>query len=145
MEYREATLADVAVLGALNQQLDVDQGSRNRRSLAELEARMSQRLQDGHQAILFTEAGNVVAYALYRRDIDAIHLVHFVVERRYRRQSLGRQAMHILLTAVWPPDWRVTLNVLTHNHRGQAFWRLLGFSDYLITMEMLPRQPAEPH
>ena len=71
--------------------------------------------------------------------------MHFVVERRYRRQSLGRQAMHILLTAVWPPDWRVTLNVLTHNHRGQAFWRLLGFSDYLITMEMLPRQPAEPH
>ena len=145
VQYRKATLADITVLAFLNQQLIEDEGSRTRMSLSDLEARMSQWLQDEYKAILFTQHDDIVAYALYRHDREAIYLRQFVVERRYRRRGIGRQAMHILLTTVWPPDWRVTLEVLAHNYRGQAFWRALGFRDYAITLERLPHQLAESH
>jgi ribosomal protein S18 acetylase RimI-like enzyme len=47
--------------------------------------------------------------------------------------------MAILRKDVWPQDVRLYLEVLTANQRGLAFWRSLGFADYAVTLEMLPR------
>jgi GNAT superfamily N-acetyltransferase len=141
MQYHRATVADVGVLAEFNRQLIQDEGHRKRMMLPELEDRMRQWLQHEYSAILFEEPVPV-AYALYRQDPEAIYLRQFFVQRQHRRQGIGRRAMQILLTEVWPPGWRITLEVLVHNRRGYAFWQSLGFQDYALTMELLPQENA---
>jgi hypothetical protein len=46
-----------------------------------------------------------------------------------------------LPSEVWAASWRITLEVLVHNHRGHAFWRTLGFQEYTLTLEMLREAP----
>lgn len=138
MQYRRATLADLEVLAAFNQQLLQDEGHRHRLTLPELAVRMQGWLQHEYVAILFEQQTMPVAYALYRQDLESIYLRQFFVHRQYRRRHIGRHAMHLLLTEVWRPGRRITLEVLVHNRSGYAFWQALGFRDYAITMELLP-------
>ena len=137
LQFRQATEADVGLLATLNRQLIEDEGHRNRMTLPELEARLRHWLQHTYAAIIFEQHAVPVAYALYCQDPEAIYLRQFFVDRQHRRQGIGRQAMHILLADVWPPGWRITLDVLVHNQRGYAFWKALGFQDYALTLEML--------
>jgi GNAT superfamily N-acetyltransferase len=106
-------------------------------TLPELEARLRHWLQHEYTALIFEQQAVAVAYALYRQDAEAIYLRQFFVDRQHRRLGLGRQAIQILLDDVWPPGWRITLDVLVHNQRGYAFWKALGFQDYALTLEML--------
>jgi ribosomal protein S18 acetylase RimI-like enzyme len=66
-----------------------------------------------------------------------VHLRQFFVSRDHRRQGVGRQAMTLLLQQVWPPDARISLDVLVQNQQGLAFWKALGFSEYAITLELV--------
>ena len=144
LQYRSATAVDVALLARMNRQLIEDEGHRNRMTLPELEERMGQWLATEYTAIMFEQHTMPVAYALFRPEAASIYLRQFFVERQYRRHGIGRQAMQLLLTEVWPPGWRITLDVLVHNQRGRAFWHALGFQDYAITLEML-RQGTPPN
>ncbi|MGB0387846.1 MAG: GNAT family N-acetyltransferase [Ardenticatenaceae bacterium] len=71
--------------------------------------RMRNWLENEYEAIIFEQDGVLVAYALYRHDPNSIYLRHFFVGRRHRREGIGRQAIQILLSQVWPPGRRVTL------------------------------------
>lgn len=66
MNHRLATAADLPLLAAMNRRLIEDEGSRNPMTLTQLEERMRQRRATDYAATLFEQAGETVAYALYR-------------------------------------------------------------------------------
>ncbi len=140
MHYRGAVptnAADISLLAEMNHQLIQDEGHRNPMTVPELERRMVNFLQGEYEAVIFWLEGNLpVAYALYRRHPDSIYLRQFFVHRQYRRQGIGRQAMNLLLSEIWPRHCRITVEVLVTNTIGYEFWKSLGFEDYSITLEM---------
>ena len=138
MTYRLATLADNRLLAKLNQQLIRDEGHRNRMTMPELEQRMSRWLAAEYNAVLFEDGGELVAYALFCEKAGEIYLRQFFVVRDRRRQGLGRQAVRILRSDIWPKNKRLTVGVLVANQGGVAFWRALGYTDYCLTLEFVP-------
>ncbi|HET6881292.1 MAG TPA: GNAT family N-acetyltransferase [Pirellulales bacterium] len=136
MNARLATLNDVALLAAMNQQLIRDEGHRNRMSLGQLEDRMQAWLSGEYQAAIFEESGEAVGYALFKREPEWIYLRQFFVVPSKRRQGIGRKAMDWLKENVWRNSPRIRLDVLVGNPTGIAFWRSLGFADYALTMEL---------
>lgn len=138
MHYRLATPDDIPLLAQMNAALRQDEQSRYQPDIGQIEARMWQLLQDeGYSAVLFANDDSMVAYALYRPVESGIHLRQFYVSREHRRQGFGRQAIDLLRREVWPPDARITLDVLTHNHTAYQFWTALGFAEYAITLELV--------
>lgn len=136
MRFRTASLADVPLLARMNRHLREDERSRYLLSPSDLEARMRRLLEkEGYTAILFEIEDEAVAYALYREVEGGIHLRQFFVSRDHRRRGIGREAMQLLFTRIWPPQSRITVDVLVHNQQGTAFWRALGFADYAVTLE----------
>jgi GNAT superfamily N-acetyltransferase len=139
MHHRPATLADTPLLAAFNYQLIRDEGHRNPMTVPELEVRMRGWLASGlYRGEVFYDGREAVAYALFREGETDIELRHFFVARHRRREGLGRRAMHLLFDEVWPRRKRRTVSVLTRNEAGVAFWRALGYSDYALTLEILP-------
>jgi len=140
MHYRIATAQDCPALAELNHQLIRDEGHRNLMTVAQLEERMRGWLASGeYRAMLFEQEGQVVAYALYRETETEVYLRQFFVARQHRREGLGRRAMGVLFSEVWPQDKRWTVSVLAKNVTGIAFWRALGYTDYDLTLEIMPR------
>jgi GNAT superfamily N-acetyltransferase len=142
MEFRDATGTDVPMLAAFNERLIEDEWdggmSRDR-----LEARFHRWLADGdYRALLFTEAGETVAYALVSVDEESAYVRHFYVLDAHRDRGVGRRAVELLLREVVPPTARVTLDVLASNTVGHRFWRSVGFTDYAVRMERLPAAAA---
>lgn len=140
MTCRLATLEDVELLAALNEQLIQDEGHRNELTRTQLTDRMRAWLQGEYRAVIFEEANEVVAYALYcvgeRSETDRfMFLRHFFVQRARRREGIGREAVRLLLTEVFPPNARVLLDVLYHNQGARKFWKKLGFTEHCLTFE----------
>jgi predicted acetyltransferase len=145
MTWRLATKRDCRILAELNRQLIADENHRNTMSLPELEGRMRNWLDEGYEAILFEEGGEVAAYALSRVQTGEIYLRHFFVVRHRRRQGVGRQVMALLRHHIWPKAQRLTVSVLTHNEAGVKFWRAMGYRDYCLTLEIPPSgEPQKP-
>lgn len=145
MTCRLATLADVELLANLNLQLIQDEGHVNQLTLSQLADRMTNWLQGDYRAIIFEDGDPVVAYALYcvgeRAEGDRfIFLRHFFVQRAHRRKGIGREAMRLLLSDVFPPNARVLLDVLYHNQGARDFWKKLGFKEHCLTLEWWPDQ-----
>ncbi len=138
MTFRRATLGDCALLAELNHQLIRDEGHRNPMTVPELEQRMRGWLASGYTAALFETDGAVVAYALYREQPGEIYLRQLFVVRNRRRQGMGRRAMEILRTQIWPGHKRLTVEVLVRNEAAVAFWRAMGYRDYTLALEILP-------
>jgi predicted acetyltransferase len=138
MTFRRATLNDCLLLAELNHQLIRDEGHRNKMSVPELEQRMKSWLQSEYAAIIFEDHGDGVAYALYREDPEELYLRQLFVVRNRRRQGIGRAAMKILRTQIWPKNKRLTVSVLVQNTAAVAFWRAMGYADYSLTLEILP-------
>jgi len=136
--YRVATQADVPLLADLNHQLIRDEGHRNPMTVPELAERMSKWIDGEYTAILFEE-DEIVAYALYRNSSDSIYLRQLFVSRAHRRKGVGRRVMNILFQEIWPKDRRITVDVLIHNSTAISFWRAVGFSDYSLALEKLPK------
>ena len=136
MHYRKATQTDVPILAELNHQLIRDEGHRNPMTLAQLEQRMRHWLETEYEAILFEQDAHILAYALYKIENDYIYLRQFFVSRDQRRQGLGRQALKLLLSEIWPAHLPVRLEVLVGNETARRFWQAVGFSDYALTMEI---------
>ena len=144
MTYRLATADDRPLLAELNHQLIHDEGHRNPMTVPELEQRMRRWLEGEYVAVLFEDAGEVVAYALYRERPDEIYLRQLLVVRRRRREGLGKQAMRLLRAEIWPQTKRLTVEVLVANTAGVAFWRSVGYRDYSLQLEIMPTDVPEP-
>ena len=139
MTFRRATLDDCAVLAELNHQLIRDEGHRNPMTVQELEQRMKGWQASDYAAMLFENDAEVVAYALYCEEPAEIYLRQLFVVRNRRRQGIGRQAMEILHTRIWPKHKRLTVEVLVRNTAAITFWRAVGYQDYSLTLEILPQ------
>ena len=142
MTFRPATLDDCPRLAELNHQLLRDEGHRNRMTVAELEQRMRGWLASEYRAVIYEHGGEVVAHALFREQPEEIYLRQLFVVRHRRRQGLGRQAVEILRSEVWPRTKRLTVEVLVTNQSGVAFWRAIGYTDYALTLEIMPESPT---
>ena len=139
MTFRHATLDDCPVLAGLNHQLIRDEGHRNQMTVPELVQRMRGWLSDEYRAVIFEDGGDIVAYALYREQPDLVYLRQLFVVRDRRRQGLGRHVVEILRSRVWPKDRRLTVDVLLSNQSGVGFYRSVGYTDYAMSPEILPR------
>jgi predicted acetyltransferase len=143
MTYRRATQDDCPLLAELNHQLIRDEGHRNRMTVPELQQRMRDWLAGEYAAILFEEGGEVVAYALYREQPEEIYLRQLFVIRQRRREGLGKQAMQLLRSEIWPKTKRLTVEVLVANTAAVAFWRAVGYHDHSLALEIAPTDIAE--
>jgi GNAT superfamily N-acetyltransferase len=138
MRFRFATLDDCALLAELNHQLIRDEGHQNPMTVSQLEERMRGWLAGDYQTVLYEDADGVVAYALFREEPQEIYLRQLFVVRSRRRQGLGRRAMEILRSEVWPKNKRLTVEVLVANKAAVEFWRSVGYLDYSVKLEILP-------
>jgi ribosomal protein S18 acetylase RimI-like enzyme len=140
VNFRRATVDDCALLAELNHQLIRDDGHRNKMTVPELEQRMKGWLASEYAAVIFEDKGEVVAYALYREEPDELYLRQLFAVRNRRRLGIGRAAMEILRTQLWPKDKRLTVSVLVQNAAAVTFWRAVGYQDYSLTLEMMPEK-----
>ncbi|MEX0726748.1 MAG: GNAT family N-acetyltransferase [Planctomycetaceae bacterium] len=137
LSWREATDADIGLLGEWNHQLIRDEGHRNSMTVVELAARMKRWLHDEYRAVLFS-VDQPVCYALFKEDEEQIYLRQFFVRREQRRAGVGRAAFSILKDEIWRSGVRLTVDVLCQNEIGIAFWRSVGYCDYCLTLEIVP-------
>lgn len=142
MNHRRASVNDCHWLAGLNHQLIQDEGHRNPMSVAELEERLRQWLVTEYCGIIFEENGLPVAYAIYREEKESIYLRQFFVMRERRRNGVGRRAMNILLTEIWPKDKKRTVEVLFNNRPAVEFWKAIGYREYSLAMEIPPEKTA---
>lgn len=136
MTFRDATLDDCARLAELNHQLIHDEGHRNPMTPPELEQRMRAWLSGEYRAVIYEDAGEVVAYALFREQAQEIYLRQLFVVRHRRSQGIGHRAVEILRSQVWPKGKRLTVEVLVANQRAVSFWRSVGYRDYALSLEI---------
>src|SRR2546427_3804418 len=115
MKFRLATLDDCGLLAELNHQLIKDEGHRNPMTVAQLEERMRSWLAGEYRAVIYEDGGAIVAYALFREQPEEIYLRQLFVVRGRRRQNIGRRAVEILRSEIWPKDKRLTVDVLLTN------------------------------
>jgi GNAT superfamily N-acetyltransferase len=143
MEYRFATDSDLDLLAEWNHQLIRDEGHRNPMTVPELRERMRGWLGGEYKAVIFGPEADPVAYALYRETATEVYLRQLFVRRDRRREGIGRAAMEVLRSQVWPRRKRLTVEVLTANLRAVAFWRSIGYKDYCLTLEIMPEKDGE--
>jgi len=122
----------------MNHQLIQDEGHRNKLTVSELEERMRGWLADEYRAIIYEDGGQVVAYALFREQPAESYLRQLFVVRDRRRKGIGRRALEILRSQVWPKTKRLTVEVLAANTPAVAFWRAVGYQDYSLGLEIMP-------
>ncbi|HTB80323.1 MAG TPA: GNAT family N-acetyltransferase [Opitutaceae bacterium] len=135
--HRFAGKQDLDLLAEWNHQLIRDEGHRNPMTVPELKKRMEDWLVGDYKAVLFSSANEAVAYALYRETVDELYLRQLFVRRNQRRAGIGRAAMKILMTQIWPKK-RLTVEVLSKNVTALVFYRGIGYQDYALTMEIMP-------
>lgn len=125
-------------MGAMNKLLIEDERHRNPMTVPELVARMKGWLAGEYRAAVGIIDGEIVAYALWRRDPEWMYLRQMFVARERRQEGIGRAFMEWLRKEPWAGCERVRVDALTANPEGLAFWRAVGFEDYCITLEMTP-------
>ncbi len=143
MRLRPAQESDLDQLAVWNKQLIEDEGHINPMTVPQLRDRMRGWLLDRathlilfHRENLPVTGPQVVGYLLYTQDEKEVYLRHFFVSREHRRQGLGRLAIDLARTRLWPKDRRLRVDVLVHNEAGLAFWRAAGFADYCLTLQI---------
>ena len=75
-------------------------------TVPELEQRMRNWLSGDYRAVVLEEGGQAVAYALFREEPEQVYLRQLFVLRGRRRQGIGRWAVELLRTRVWPETKR---------------------------------------
>src|SRR5690606_13231461 len=118
----------------MNQQLIIDEGSRNTMSLKELEQRIEQWLEDGREAVIVERLEDVIGYLLFFREIDerypyaeTIYVRQFFIHPSYRRRGIGQLAFEQIVDGFFSKGIAITLDVLESNPEGKAFWQKMGF------------------
>jgi RimJ/RimL family protein N-acetyltransferase len=143
LECRPATLLDVPLLAAMNQQLIQDEGSRNPMTLAELEERMREWLASNWQAVVVEIDSEAVGYLLFQFRSDeylpsdtTVYVRQFFIGRNCRSRGIGRQAFNLIRERFFPRVSSVVLDVLEVNSQARRFWMSLGFKPYCTTMKL---------
>ena len=137
LSWRRASESNLPLLAEWNHQLIRDEGHRNPMSVDQLAERMKQWQQGEYEAVVFL-SDEPVGYALFKPGKEAIYLRQFFVRRDRRRAGIGRAAFSILRKQIWPGGVRLTVDVLSQNQAGIAFWRSVGYRDYCLTLEIMP-------
>jgi GNAT superfamily N-acetyltransferase len=137
-QHGEEVSRAIELLAEWNHQLIQDEDHRNSMTISQLFDRMRSFLSGEYSAVIFSEDAEPVAYALYREDENEIYLRQLFVMRTRRRKGIGKKAVQILREDLWPKFKRLTVEVLTHNAGGVAFWRSVGYQDYCLTLEIMP-------
>jgi len=143
MKFRPGTESDLDLLAQWNYQLIHDEGHRNPMSLQQLRDRMNAWIKGEYRAIIFETEKEPVAYALYRESSEDIYLRQLFVKRGLRGKGIGRSSLDILQTQLWPSNKRLTVEVLTSNEQSIQFCRSVGFTDYSLTLEIMPKDSGE--
>jgi GNAT superfamily N-acetyltransferase len=138
LSWRFATATDIELLAEWNHQLIRDEGHRNAMTVPQLAERMKGWLAGEYKAVLFADS-EPVSYALFKREEALVYLRQLFVRRDRRRMGVGRSSFDILRRNIWPPSYRLTVEVLCANQAAIAFWRSLGYRDYSLTLEIMPK------
>ena len=101
-------------------------------------SRCGSRLGGEYGAVFFEADCGTVAYALFREEPEELYLRQLFVVRHKRRQGLGRKAVEILRSQIWPRNKRMTVEVLVADTNAVAFWRAVGYRDYALRLEIMP-------
>ena len=149
IEHRMATMDDCSMPADLNLQFLLEEGHRNvflphlgpsPQSIpkSKLEERMRRWLSNCYSGVLFTDQGQVIAYALYLDDEYELYLQQFYVVPGRRREGVGRRCYEILRSDYWPRNKRLSLGVSAENVSALAFWRAMGYEDYSYELYIPP-------
>jgi GNAT superfamily N-acetyltransferase len=138
MEYHIANETDLDILAEWNHQLIRDEGHRNPMTVSQLRDRMRQWLSGDYTAVIFSKDDESVAYALFRESEDEIYLRQLFVERENRNGGIGKETVRLLKEEIWTKSKRLTVEVLSDNKAGIAFWHSVGYKDYCLTLEIMP-------
>jgi ribosomal protein S18 acetylase RimI-like enzyme len=138
LEYHIANETNLDILAQWNHQLIRDEGHRNQMTVSQLRDRMREWLSGDYTAVIFDKDGKTVAYALFRENENEIYLRQLFVKREKRHQGIGKEAVRILKEGIWTKSKRLTVDVLSGNKQGIAFWRSVGYKDYCLTLEIMP-------
>ena len=140
IEYRDATPSDVSMLARMHRQSVADECNEAIPSLSKCTAEIERLFGRECEAIVFGAAGVDMGYTLFQRESQGVFVRHFFVSRQHRRCGVGRSAMQWLLANAWGKPKRVRLAVHVDNEAGIAFWRSVGFTDWLIDMKLESEQ-----
>jgi ribosomal protein S18 acetylase RimI-like enzyme len=138
LEYHIANETNLDILAQWNHQLIRDEGHRNQMTVSQLRDRMREWLSGDYTAVIFDKDGKTVAYALFRENENEFYLRQLFVKREKRHQGIGKEAVGILKEGIWTKSKRLTVDVLSGNKQGIAFWRSVGYKDYCLTLEIMP-------
>ena len=139
MEYHTANETDLNLLAEWNHRLIQDEGHRNPMTVSQLRDRMQEWLSSDYSVVIFTNDGEPIAYALFHEQESEIYLRQLFVKRESRHQGVGKEAIRLLRDNIWPKSKRLTVEVLSHNEAGIAFWHSVGYKDYCLTLEIMPK------
>ena len=140
--YRLANTRDVKQLVPLNAQLIREEGRRDALTEPELKKRMENWLRKDHQAVVFESGLDIIGYALYRFDTEAVFLKHLFVSSEHQREGIAQNALDWMKSHVWKDKSRIRIEVLTANKKAIAFWKTVGFEDYCLSMEFEKKRPS---
>jgi len=138
---RPATLDDVTILAEMNQQLVLDEGSRNPMALEQLKERMYRWLTGDRDAVIVERRDETIGYMLFWRVADeyypykdSIYIRQFFIQPSFRRRGIGQIAFELIVSDVFDENVALSLDVLESNPEGKAFWSKMGFEVYHTTM-----------
>lgn len=145
LHFRHAGLQDCRTLAWLNLQLIREGADTGPSDPLALRRRFQRWLGSGrYRAVLFDCGGAVQAYALYREQKAEIYLRQFLVLPGARRHGIGRSAFELMRRRLWSPGKRLTVEALSGNAGGLAFWRAIGYRDCAVTLEIDAEAAARP-
>jgi ribosomal protein S18 acetylase RimI-like enzyme len=147
IQLRLATLEDCDRLAEMNQQLIIDEGSRNPMGIPELSERIRRWLVEDWQAVLILTGKAVVGYALFRIHHDEYHpeqsevyVRQYFIKPLFRGRGIGQAAFEQLQAAYFPPDAALVVDVLATNPRARHFWEKIGFRAYAENLRLEKRR-----
>lgn len=133
---RRAQAHDLPRLAAINAELIANEWDGVSRSLSFLESRLTRWIDDPeYLALVFESGGEFAGYVLVRVYPDEAYIRHFYVSPAMRGTGVGKSMLRILFDEHLAAGIRVSLDVLSTNVSGVAFWRSSGFRDYSVMME----------
>lgn len=135
---------ELGMVADMNLQLQRDEGS-HVMPQEEAVRRLSQWLAGDYVCHLYRFDQRLAGYVLYRPTDpdteghrDGVYIRQFFILPEFRRQGLGRAASELLVEQVLPPATYITLEAMTANPAGRAFWQALGFQEYCVRYERTP-------
>ncbi|MCX4189284.1 ribosomal protein S18-alanine N-acetyltransferase [Methylophaga sp. OBS3] len=96
-------------------------------------------LEAGHQAWVFRDNEQIIAFALVQKVLDEAHLLNICVRPDRQGQGIGRRLLNGLIDkAVSQQSNLMVLEVRSSNRRAQALYLSMGFNEMSIRRGYYP-------